>query len=142
LTREFSLQLRSFSREERTARFFALGETRLLHVLRHALPRLAAVSDQAQAARPSAEEEAGPRRTRSAYRAVSGDAIEIERGLLFPTLPTLLRIAMVFNVGLEHFFVPATQTTKGSSDGARQAAASPAYLFESLYYPVAESKIL
>src|SRR4051794_23553668 len=29
---------------------------------------------------------------------------KIERGLLFPTLPTLLRIAMVFNVGLEHFF--------------------------------------
>ena len=30
---------------------------------------------------------------------------KIERG---PTLPTLLRIAMVFNVGLEHFFVPDT----------------------------------
>src|SRR3954464_3271736 len=29
---------------------------------------------------------------------------KVERGLLFPTLPTLLRIAMVFNVGLEHFF--------------------------------------
>jgi len=29
---------------------------------------------------------------------------KIERGRLFPTLPTLLRIAMVFNVGLEHFF--------------------------------------
>ena len=29
---------------------------------------------------------------------------KIERGHLFPTLPTLLRIAMVFNVGLEHFF--------------------------------------
>src|SRR5436190_11740732 len=28
---------------------------------------------------------------------------KIERGVLFPTLPTLLRIAMVFNVGLEHF---------------------------------------
>jgi transcriptional regulator with XRE-family HTH domain len=28
---------------------------------------------------------------------------KIERGRLFPTLPTLLRIAMVFNVGLEHF---------------------------------------
>ena len=30
---------------------------------------------------------------------------KIERGNLFPTLPTLLRIAMVFGVGLEHFFV-------------------------------------
>src|SRR3954463_6298561 len=30
---------------------------------------------------------------------------KIERGQLFPTLPTLLRIAMVFGVGLDHFFV-------------------------------------
>ena len=30
---------------------------------------------------------------------------KIERGALFPTLPTLLRIALVFGVGLEHFFV-------------------------------------
>jgi transcriptional regulator with XRE-family HTH domain len=30
---------------------------------------------------------------------------KIERGNLFPTLPTLLRIAMVFGLGLEHFFV-------------------------------------
>lgn len=29
---------------------------------------------------------------------------KIERGKLFPTLPTLLRIALVFGVGLEHFF--------------------------------------
>jgi transcriptional regulator with XRE-family HTH domain len=29
---------------------------------------------------------------------------KVERGKLFPTLPTLLRIAMVFSVGLEHFF--------------------------------------
>jgi len=29
---------------------------------------------------------------------------KIERGRLFPTLPTLLRIAMVFNVGLDFFF--------------------------------------
>ena len=30
---------------------------------------------------------------------------KIERGQLFPTLPTLLRIALVFGIGLEHFFV-------------------------------------
>ena len=30
---------------------------------------------------------------------------KIERRRLFPTLPTLLRIAMVFGVGLDHFFV-------------------------------------
>ncbi len=29
---------------------------------------------------------------------------KLERGKLFPTLPTLLRISMVFGVGLEHFF--------------------------------------
>src|SRR5271168_4730714 len=29
---------------------------------------------------------------------------KIERGRLFPTLPTLLRVALVFNVGLDHFF--------------------------------------
>lgn len=29
---------------------------------------------------------------------------KVERGKLFPTLPTLVRIAMVFSVGLEYFF--------------------------------------
>src|SRR4051812_39733251 len=29
---------------------------------------------------------------------------KLERGKLFPTLPTLLRIAMVFAVGLDYFF--------------------------------------
>src|ERR687894_2491268 len=29
---------------------------------------------------------------------------KIERGVLFPTLPTLLRIALVFGVGLDYFF--------------------------------------
>ena len=29
---------------------------------------------------------------------------KVERGKLYPTLPTLLRIAMVFSVGLEYFF--------------------------------------
>jgi transcriptional regulator with XRE-family HTH domain len=30
---------------------------------------------------------------------------KIERGQVFPTLPTLLRIALVFSVGLDYFFV-------------------------------------
>src|SRR5205085_10787394 len=34
---------------------------------------------------------------------------KIERGRLFPTLPTLLRIALVFSVGLEHFFAGARE---------------------------------
>ncbi len=32
---------------------------------------------------------------------------KIERGLLFPTLPTLLRVALVFGVGLDFFFAGA-----------------------------------
>src|ERR1700758_1826805 len=35
---------------------------------------------------------------------------KIERGRLFPTLPTLLRIAMVFNAGLENFFTESSPT--------------------------------
>ena len=31
---------------------------------------------------------------------------KIERGQVFPTLPTLLRIALVFGIGLDHFFRP------------------------------------
>src|SRR5208337_2529934 len=31
---------------------------------------------------------------------------KLERGVMHPTLPTLLRIAMVFSVGLDHFFNP------------------------------------
>src|SRR4029450_6085050 len=34
---------------------------------------------------------------------------KIERGRLFPTLPTLRRIALVFGVGLEFFFVGARE---------------------------------
>ena len=34
---------------------------------------------------------------------------KIERGKLFPTLPTLLRIALVFSVGLEYFFNSARE---------------------------------
>src|SRR5688500_1910796 len=34
---------------------------------------------------------------------------KIERGQMFPTLPTLLRIALVFSVGLEFFFAGARE---------------------------------
>jgi len=36
---------------------------------------------------------------------------KIERGRLFPTLPTLLRVALVFNVGLDHFFTDEADNT-------------------------------
>lgn len=64
---------------------------------------------------------------------------KIERGQIFPTLPTLLRIALVFGVGLEHFFLgeerPAVAVTR-KKDRVRlpdkMGAKQPAYLFESL----------
>jgi quercetin dioxygenase-like cupin family protein len=74
---------------------------------------------------------------------------KIERGQLFPTLPTLLRIAMVFGVGLDHFFredsgrpvhaVVRKRDRIRLPDRAGRRA--PAYHFESLDYPVSESKL-
>lgn len=67
----------------------------------------------------------------------------IETGQLYPTLPTLLRIAMVFGVGLEHFFAP--DNSKPAAALVRKADrlslpatkdATPQYFFESLNYPV------
>ena len=74
---------------------------------------------------------------------------KIERGQLFPTLPTLLRIALVFGVGLEHFFVeseerPTVAVTRRNErlrlpDVSGEAA--PAYFFESLDFPVTDRKM-
>src|SRR5918995_100796 len=74
---------------------------------------------------------------------------KIERGLLFPTLPTLLRIALVFGVGLEHFFTeesgrPRVAVVRKADRlrlPDRPGADPPAYRFESLDFPVTESKI-
>src|SRR5690242_2983886 len=74
---------------------------------------------------------------------------KIERGQLFPTLPTLLRIAMVFGVGLEHFFIeseerPAIAITRKQERVRlpdRPGAAAPSYLFESLNFPVTDRKM-
>ena len=74
---------------------------------------------------------------------------KIERGQLFPTLPTLLRIALVFGVGLEHFFIetdarPLIAVTR-REDRVRlpdqPGKTPPAYLFESLDFPVTERKM-
>lgn len=74
---------------------------------------------------------------------------KIERGKLFPTLPTLLRIALVFGVGLEQFFVERAERPliavirrkvrlrlpdKPGND-------PPCYLFESLDFPVTDRKM-
>ena len=73
---------------------------------------------------------------------------KIERGLLFPTLPTLLRIALVFGVGLDFFSQEASRPRVAvirKRDRLllpdRPGAKTPAYLFESLDFPITERKI-
>lgn len=72
---------------------------------------------------------------------------KIERGRLYPTLPTLLRIALVFGVGLEHFFVedekPHAIVVRRKDHirlPARRGEQPSSYSFESLDYPVKERK--
>lgn len=74
---------------------------------------------------------------------------KIERGQIFPTLPTLLRIALVFGVGLEHFFsdtqagplIKIVRKTDRVPMPDQKDAASPAYIFESLDFPVPNRKM-
>ena len=74
---------------------------------------------------------------------------KIERGHLFPTLPTLLRIALVFGVGLDHFFKEDSDrpvhAVVRKADRIRlpdkAGRAPPAYRFESLDYPVSDRKL-
>ena len=74
---------------------------------------------------------------------------KIERSQLFPTLPTLLRIALVFGVGLEHFFIESTERPSiaviRKNDRLRLPdrpdEAPPSYLFESLDFPVTDRKM-
>ena len=74
---------------------------------------------------------------------------KLETGKLFPTLPTLLRIAMVFNVGLEHFFsAPESGPVHAVvRRGDRQrfpelpGAENPAYHFESLDFPAKNRRL-
>ena len=73
---------------------------------------------------------------------------KIERGHLFPTLPTLLRIALVFGVGLEFFFAGAREkplvavmrknerVELPERPGSRDAA----YRFASLDYAASERR--
>ena len=73
---------------------------------------------------------------------------KIERGRLFPTLPTLLRIALVFSVGLEYFFAGAREkpllAVARKADRVRlpdrPGARHVAYRFESLDYPATERR--
>jgi transcriptional regulator with XRE-family HTH domain len=73
---------------------------------------------------------------------------KIERGKLFPTLPTLLRIALVFSVGLEYFFAAGRErrTVNVVHKSDRQQfpegpdVKDPSYTFESLDYPAVERR--
>jgi transcriptional regulator with XRE-family HTH domain len=73
---------------------------------------------------------------------------KIERGRLFPTLPTLLRIALVFGVGLEFFFAGAREKPLVAVVRQRERVRLPerpetrdsAFHFESLDYPAVERR--
>jgi len=72
---------------------------------------------------------------------------KIERERLFPTLPTLLRIALVFSVDLEFFFAGAREKPVMAVVRKAQRVQLPeregreiAYKFESLDYPVTERR--
>ena len=74
---------------------------------------------------------------------------KIGRDQLFPTLPTLLRIALVFGVGLEHFFVETSErptiAVVRREDRLRlpdrPGEEAPSYFFESLDFPVTDRKL-
>jgi transcriptional regulator with XRE-family HTH domain len=71
---------------------------------------------------------------------------KIERGQLFPTLPTLLRIALVFSVGLDYFFVaerekPVVEVARHRDRlrfPEKPGARDNAYEFESLDFPAVQ----
>jgi transcriptional regulator with XRE-family HTH domain len=73
---------------------------------------------------------------------------KIERGRLFPTLPTLLRTALVFGVGLEFFFAGAREKPLAAVVRKAQRVQLPdrpgardvAYRFESLDFPATERR--
>lgn len=73
---------------------------------------------------------------------------KIEREQVFPTLPTLLRIAMVFGVGLDHFFsedkdrpVAIVRAEDRLRLPDKPGEDAPSYYFESLDFPVNERKL-
>jgi transcriptional regulator with XRE-family HTH domain len=74
---------------------------------------------------------------------------KIENGKLFPTLPTLLRIALVFGVGLEYFFtderkrrtVAIVRRSERRRFPEKPDTIEPAFRFESLDFPAVERKL-
>lgn len=74
---------------------------------------------------------------------------KLERGRLYPTLPTLVRIATVFNVGMEYFFtedrkryvVAVARKRSRQRFPERPGVSEVSYFFEALDYPVNSRKI-
>lgn len=74
---------------------------------------------------------------------------QLENGKLVPTLPTLTRIAMVFDVGLEHFFSDRSKqklfaVVRGSERmrfPERAGSPDPAYFFECLAFSAQEKSM-
>jgi transcriptional regulator with XRE-family HTH domain len=74
---------------------------------------------------------------------------KLERSKLYPTLPTLLRIAMVFSVGLDYFFtderkrriVAVARKGERVRFPDRPGTQDISYFFESLDYPATERKM-
>ena len=77
----------------------------------------------------------------------AGMLSKIERGQVIPTLPTLMRISLVFGVGLDHFFdegdAPTLEVVR-SKDRLKLPDTKErmtSYHFESLDYPVNDRPI-
>lgn len=75
---------------------------------------------------------------------------KIERGRLYPTLPTLLRLALVFSVGLDYFFARRDEPTfevmrRGERirfpDDPEKKSEDVSYYFESLDYKATEREM-
>jgi len=74
---------------------------------------------------------------------------KLERSKLYPTLPTLARIAAVFNVGLDYFFtddrkrhvVALVRRGERQRFPERPGTSDVAYFFETLDYPANSRKI-
>lgn len=74
---------------------------------------------------------------------------KIERGQLFPTLPTLLRIALVFSVGLDYFFsgsrekptIAIVRRAERLRFPEKAGARDIIFEFESLDYPAVERRL-
>jgi transcriptional regulator with XRE-family HTH domain len=74
---------------------------------------------------------------------------KLERGKLFPTLPTLLRIALVFGVGLDYFFtderkrrvVGVVRKSERVRFPERPGTPDVQYFFECLDYRATERKL-